>query len=297
MKYPPLHALMCFEAAARLTSMKQAAQELCVTPGAISQQIAKLEALLNVRLFMRNPRHLALTPEGRAYLQSLRPAFDQIALATQRMMANAQRDFVTLSCTSGFATQWLLPRLAHFEQRHPGIEVRIGTGNRIVDLHGEAVDFAVRHGMGQYPDLEVVKLLDDGLISVCRPDVLVQHAIHGPQDLARCTLLHDEHRLDWALWFRAQGLEDADTQRGPVFVDSNGVIDAALAGQGIALVRQALVEKALMQGTLVNPFPAPLTTAIAYYLVYPASSLLQPCCRLFRDWLVETAQRGQWATA
>ena len=114
MKLPPLHALMCFEAAARHLSMKKAAEDLCVTSSAVSQQIAKLEEIVNVRLFLRSPRYLELTREGRIYLRAIRPAFNQIAEATQRLMDEGKPNKITISCTSGFAIQWLLPRLPAF---------------------------------------------------------------------------------------------------------------------------------------------------------------------------------------
>jgi len=290
MKLPPLHALMCFEAAARHLSMKKAAEDLCVTSSAVSQQIAKLEEIMNVRLFLRSPRHLELTPEGRIYLRAIRPAFNQIAEATQRLMDEGKPNKITISCTSGFAIQWLLPRLPAFEKMNPGVEAQISTTNRRVDLLSEGIDFAVRHGTGSYPGLESDCLLNDRLRPVCSPQLIPpEKALSSPLDITRFTLLHDEHRMDWALWFRAVGINNADTDKGPVFVDSNGVIEAALAAKGIALLRGALVREEIESGRLINPLRVAVESPIAYYLVYDESAVLQRMSRRFRDWIVSTA--------
>ncbi len=149
--------------------MKAAADELCVTSSAVSQQIAKLESMTNSRLFIRSPRRLELTTEGRIYLRAIRPAFNQIAEATQRLMNEGKANKVTVSCTSGFAIQWLLPRLPAFEKANAGVEVQISTTNRQVDLLSEGIDFAIRHGAGDYPGLESECLINDKLLPVCSP--------------------------------------------------------------------------------------------------------------------------------
>lgn len=290
MKLPPLHALMCFESAARHLSMKKAAEELCVTSSAISQQIAKLEEMTNIRLFIRSPRSLELTDEARIYLRAIRPAFKQIAEATQRLMNEGKPNKITISCTSGFAIQWLLPRLPGFERENPGVEVQISTTNRRVDLLSEGIDFAVRHGTGRYPGLESQCLLNDRLRPVCSPRLIPQEQpLSSPLDITRYTLLHDEHRMDWPVWFNAVGIPGADTDKGPVFVDSNGVLEAALAGKGIALIRSVLVREELKNGTLINPLRVAIDSPIAYYLVYDESAILQRINRRFKDWVIATA--------
>ncbi|WP_174509013.1 transcriptional regulator GcvA [Klebsiella oxytoca] len=290
MKMPPLHALMFFESAARLMSMKAAAEELCVTSSAVSQQIAKLEKMTNIRLFIRSPRCLELTTEGRIYLRAISPAFSQIAEATQRLMNEGKTNKVTVSCTSGFAIQWLLPRLPVFEKNNPGVEVQISTTNRQVDLLSEGIDFAIRHGAGRYPGVESECLVNDKLIPVCSPRLIAtEYELSSPGDMARYTLLHDEHRLDWAIWFRALGISDVNTDTGPVFIDSNGVIEAAIAGKGIALVHDALVREELENGLLINPLKVSINSPIAYYLVYEESALLQKMSRRFRDWIITSA--------
>jgi LysR family glycine cleavage system transcriptional activator len=171
MKLPPLNALRCFEAAARLLSLKLAASELCVTASAVSQQIARLEEALNTPLLSVLPT-VTVNGGGEIYLRAVQPAFHQIAAATQRLQVPPGPEKVTLSCTSGFAIQWLLPRLADFERRYPQIEIQIGTTNRRVDLLSEGIDFAVRHGVGGWPELQAYRLLDDDLMPVCSPQLI-----------------------------------------------------------------------------------------------------------------------------
>ncbi|CQR45093.1 Glycine cleavage system transcriptional activator [Thiomonas sp. CB3] len=291
MRLPPLHALVCFERAGRHMSIKTAAEELHLTPAAVSQQVSKLEGVLGVPLFARGPRRIALTDAGRLYLHAIHPALRQIEQATERVRQDQGPNVITVTCTSGFAMQWLLPRLPRYVERDPGVDVRISTTNRKMDLLVDGIDFAVRHGLGRYPGLEVEKLVDDRLTPVCSPSLLlVPRGLSSPLDLRDFTLLHDEHRMDWDMWLKAVGANDVDANVGPIFVDSNGVIEAALAGSGIALVRLALVEEEIAAGRLVAPFHTSVATPIAYYLVYDGTAMLQRRNRRFRDWLVAEAE-------
>lgn len=294
MKLPPLHALQCFECAGRKLSMKEAADELHVTAAAVSQQVAKLEEAVGKQLFVRSARRIELTESGKIYLRAIRPALCQIAEATEKLKANQGTTVITVSCTNGFAMQWLLPRLARFNAIEPGIDVRINTTNRLVDLRVDGIDFAIRHGLGNYPGLEVELLNNDHLRPVCSPHILPesQH-LSSPAELKNYTLLHDEHRADWAMWLKAVDVHDMDSSKGPVFVDSNGAIEAALSGKGIALVRRSLVRSELESGRLVIPFQKAIETPIAYYLVYDAAALLLRWNQRFRDWLISEAIADQ----
>lgn len=289
---PPLGALRAFEASARHLSMTRAAEELRVTPGAVSLQIKELEATLGVPLFVRRTRSLALTPQGSAYFTAIRPAFRIIREATAEILAAARTPVLTISCTPTFAAQWLVPRLAQFEALAPGVDVRISATNRIADFVRDGVDMAVRHGPGRYEGLVSERLLDDDLIPVCSPALLERAGgLATPPDLARVTLLHDVGRHDWRLWLKAAGATGADAARGPVFTDSNGAIEAAKAGHGIALVRQPFVERELAEGSLIAPFPHRLASNLAYFLVYPQTALDRPLAATFRTWLLTEAGR------
>jgi LysR family glycine cleavage system transcriptional activator len=287
---PPLAGLRAFEATARHLSMTLAARELNVTPGAVSLQVKELETALGLRLFERKPRSLALTAEGAAYHATIRTAFRLIRDATAELTAGLRRPELTLSCTPAFAVQWLVPRLPRFEAAAPGIDVRIGVTNRLVDFAQDRVDVAVRHGLGAYEGLCAERLIDDELVPVCSPDYLrAAPPVRHPADLAggpaAHRLLHDEHRGDWALWFRAAGVPDAGADRGPVFAHGNGVMEAAKAGLGIALVRDRFAADDLAAGRLIVLFDQRLSNGLAYHLVYPGGAEEKPAVAAFLRWI------------
>ncbi len=286
---PPLVSLRAFEASARHMSMSLAAEELCVTPGAVSLQIKELESALGLRLFIRKPRALELTPEGQTYFASLRVAFRMLREATEALRKTARAEVITLSCTSTVAVQWLVPKLARFEAEHPDLDMRISISHRLVDFGRDAVDLAIRHGLGRYDGLVAERLLDDELTPVAAPAVAA--GLRSLEALAGCTLLHDETRDDWRLWLAAVGAERVEAGGGPIFTASNGAIDAAKAGLGVALVRRSLVARELEEGTLVAPFPQGVSNALAYFLVYPPQVLARPEVEALRRFLLRAAGR------
>ncbi|MDP3340292.1 transcriptional regulator GcvA [Frigidibacter sp.] len=289
---PSLNALRAFEAAARHGSMSRAADELHVTAGAVSQQIRELERDLGVPLFHRKPRQISLTDTGAQLFPALRSAFRILRDASDKARARPGTAVLTVSCTSGFASQWLLPRLSNFERLHPGIDLRISASNRVLDFQQDRIDLAVRHGLGRWPGLSAERLLDDELTPVCSPGYI---RVHGPfagsGDLSRATLLHDEHRHDWALWLVAAGAPGVDAAVGPVFVDGTGAIEAAKAGQGMGLVRRSMVAQDLAEGRLAAPFGQSLKSDLAYYLAYPPEALDKAHVAAFRGWLLAEAAR------
>ncbi len=286
MQLPPLLALRFFEATARYLSVKTAAGELCVTPGAVSQQLRKLEEFLGCRLFERLPRGLALTPAGREYQTACQEALALIGRATSKL-TRTQRRAIVVSCTPSFATQWLVPKLQGFMQTSPEIDVHVSTTNRLVDLNREDVHFAIRHGLGNYPGLKAETLVQDDLIPVCSPQLIAPRKSAKLSDITAQRLLHDEHREDWRLWFEAQGISNVDCNAGVVFTDSNAAIEAALAGLGYALVRRALVASEIAGGQLLCVKSKVLRTPLAYHLVYRVETLIDLPLRSFRDWIVE----------
>ncbi|MGE7956190.1 transcriptional regulator GcvA [Pseudomonas sp. NPDC089530] len=292
MNLPPLVALRAFEATARHLSVTLAAGELNVTPGAVSLQIKELEAALGLPLFVRRPRRLILTEPGEQYFASLRTAFRLMREATAELVGRARLEVLVISCTPSFAMQWLVPRLGGLEARLPGVDVRISASNRKVDLARDGVDMAVRHGFGRYDGLVGERLLDDDLTPVCSPQLLGGARRLGVDDLAGLRLLHDEHRQDWQLWLEAAGASAVDGRQGTVFVDSNGAIEAAKAGLGVALVRLSLVRRELAEGVLLAPIAQGVASDLAYYLVYPPAALERPPVAALREWLLSEAGRS-----
>jgi LysR family glycine cleavage system transcriptional activator len=292
-KLPPLHALHCFECVSRHLSVKLAAEELHVTPAAVSQQLVKLEAVLGLELFERSTRGMRLSPAGMAYFNGIKGAFRQIEDATKQLRTSALQSVITLSCTTVFAMQYLLPRLPDFHALYPMLDVRISTTHRLVDFAHDDVDFAVRHGLGNYPGLQAEVLIDDELVPVCSPRLLhPKKRLKSPEELAAYPLLHNENRDDWRLWLEAVGALGVDATRGTIFGDSNTMIEAAAAGHGVALARPALLSRQLQEGRLLMPIRAGLPTNMAYYLVYPRHLVLRPEAQLFRNWLLEQAGEG-----
>ena len=292
-RLPPLNALRAFEAAARNLSFTNAAEELRITPSAISHQIRGLEAYLGVRLFRRASRALMLTDEGQGYLPALRDAFDAIHAATSRLATRRAAGPLTVSLLSSFAVRWLIPRLRRFQASHAEIEVRLSTTPRPVDFRREDVDCAIRHGRGQWPGLAADRLLSEDLFPVCSPKLLEgRHPLRAPRDLAHHTLFQIAMRRDdWRIWLNAVGVADIDSERGPVFETSDLALRAAAEGLGVAIGSSALVEDDLKKGRLVAPFTVRLPTDSGYYFVVPEDRRDQPKIAAFRAWLLAEVQR------
>lgn len=287
MHLPPLSTVRSFEATARHGSAARAAEELHVTPGAISQQLRKLEDFVGQRLFERQARGLVLTDAGRVLLAGCQEALAALQRATAQL--RHQRQVLLVSCTPVFAAQWLVPRLQDFLQSAPEVDVHVSTTARLVDLAAEGVHFAVRHGLGRYAGLQARRLLDDDLQPVCSPLWVAHRPTAQAADITAAGLLHDGQRDDWQLWARAAGRPLLDTSQGIVFVDSNAAIEAALAGRGVALARRSMVVTELEQGRLLALQVPPLVTPLAYYLVFREPTLAQPAARRFHDWLLAQA--------
>jgi LysR family glycine cleavage system transcriptional activator len=288
---PPLNALRAFEASARLGSMQRAAHELNVTPSAISQQVQNLEQWIGLPLLERRARQVQANAEGRAYLAAVSAALDQIAAATEELSTGRVPRSICITCTPGFAVQWLVPRLQQFQDRHPDIDVRIDASTRLLDLKVEQVDLAVRHGNGRYPGLVSEKLLDDDLVPVASPRLLAgKGRVRKPADLLHHRILHIETRDDWRLWFAGQGIE-MDWKRGPLLIDTAIGVQAAIAGKGIILARRSLIGDELSSERLVAPLPQGLSKGMAYHLVYLPENMAHPAVRAFRAWLLDAVGR------
>ncbi|MCP4326979.1 MAG: transcriptional regulator GcvA [Alphaproteobacteria bacterium] len=285
-RLPPLNALRAFEAAARHLSFTRAAAELNVTQAAISHQVKTLEERLGVVLFRRLNRALRLTDAGQAYLPTVRDAFDAIAAATDRLYADDSAGRLTVSTLHSFAAAWLLPRLPRFRALHPDIDVLLDAEDKLVDLAHAGVDVAIRYGQGDWPGVRAELWMTEEIFPVCSPSLLEGAApMRVPADLNRHTLLHDDMRVNWGVWLRATGAGDVDATTGPGFTDSRLVVQAAIAGHGVALARSHLVADDIVAGRLVRPFDDGLPAGYAYYIVAEPGSWERPKVKAFRDWL------------
>src|SRR5690349_11795472 len=269
-RLPPLNALKAFEAAARHESFTRAAEELFVTQGAVSHQVKALESELGVKLFNRERQRLVLTEAGRDYLTVVRDALDRIAVGTERLLQRQSAGVLTVSTSPDFAAKWLVHRLGRFAEAHPEIDLRISATMHHVDFAREEVDLAVRHGDGNWPGLEAVRLSTEQLFAVCSAKLLSgPRRIREPADLLRHPLLHLDDRKDWSRWLEAAGLADAKPVHGPVLNRVSMLIDAAVDGQGVALARTTLAALDLINGRLVRPFATVLPVSKTYWIVAP----------------------------
>ena len=290
-RLPPLNAVRAFEAAARHLSFTKAAEELNVTQAAVSHQVKALEERLQVPLFRRLNRGLVLTDAGGAYLKELEDILDRLEQATERLRASEATGILTVSTSTSFASKWLVPRLQRFRERRPDIDVRIDADDSLTDFRRDNVDIAIRYGRGVYPGLSSVKLLEDIVFPVCSPRLLEgPHPLREPSDLKHHTLLHDKDVVeDWRSWLRTAGVTDIDPARGPTFSHSAMLIEAAIAGQGVALGRRSMVVRDLREGRLVQPFSLSLEPEFSYWVVCPESAADKPKIAEFRAWLLDEA--------
>ena len=293
---PPLNALRAFEAAARQLSFTKAADELNVTPAAVGHQVKALESMLQVRLFRRLTRALQLTEAGRAALPLISDGFDRLVRGVEQMRALSESGVLTISVSPAFGAMWLVPRLERFRSLHPDIEIRIDGTDRRVDLaHGEA-DVALRYGPGGYAGVRTDRLFGQSNTPVCSPQLLRgENALRRPEDLRHHTLLHVDWKdaeASWRMWLLAAGLTDIDPALGPRFTMETMAVQAALDGQGVALVGDMLVADELAAGRLVRPFDPGLSTPLtfSYYLLSATDGQEQPKVKAFRDWLLKEVE-------
>ncbi|WP_454624444.1 transcriptional regulator GcvA [Bradyrhizobium cenepequi] len=293
-RLPSLNGLRAFEAAARHLSFTLAAAELNVTQTAISHQIKRLEQELGIRLFVRQNRALTLTPKAAEYLPGVRAAFNDLKLATDRLLRREDDHVLTVSTLASLAAKWLLPRLSTFQEAHPGIDVRITTSTSLVDFQRDNVDAAIRYGRGQWQGLRADWLMADELFPVCSPSLLKgEKPLKCPEDLRDHVLLHTSNTNsdDWRLWLTAAGLPaDFSKQPGITFDLIFMTIQAAIDGIGIAMGRTSYVQDDIAKGRLLVPFKIALPADAGFYLVSPQVRADSPKLAAFRQWMVASAQ-------
>ena len=301
---PPLNSLRAFEAAARHLSFTKAAEELHVTPAAVSQQIRQLEAYYGLSLFRRTTRSLVLTEDALRALPAVREAFESLGEVHQRLSAHRDSNLLTVSASPSVGERWLLPRLERFRALHPDIDIRIDATDLLVDFNRDQVDIAIRYGRGVYGGLEADALMEDVVFPVCSPALLEgDPPLRSPDDLRHHTLLHPEWRQErdaapsWQMWLRAAGVKDVDPTRGMRFSMDAMLARAAADGLGVALALRSMVQHELEAGTLVRPFTGTHFEEVAAsfrpYLVYPKENLALARVAAFRDWALAEAESAR----
>ncbi len=307
-RLPPLNALRAFEAAARHRSFKRAAEELFVTPAAISQQVKTLEEYLGVELFRRLTRAIELTPAAEAMLPKLREGFDSFSAGLANARRAEERGRIAVEAPPNFVARWLMPRLRSFTTSYPQFDLRIIGTLRAIDNpeedshpeHGRSdaeAKVAVRYGMGDYPGSVVDLLFRPSYVPVCSPKLLGRGPpLRKPADLRNHTLIHDdsspgdEERPGWEEWLAIAGAKGVDGSRGPRFSNASLVHEAAIDGVGVALALRPLVDSDIEEGRLVVPIERAVPTNFAYYLVTPESLIEHAAASTFRRWLIAQAE-------
>lgn len=293
--------LHTFLVAARHLSFALAAEELCVTPSAVSHRIARLEQALDLRLFERLTRRVRLTGEGERVFAILEGVMEQLSEALQQSPQAELCGSVALYARPSAAQCWLVPRLADFHQRYPNIALDIRVGNDAIDFRTQNVDLALLYANGEFPGLASHALMSETIAPVCSPLYAERHGLlEAPHNLRHCTLLHDAlawdnavYDAEWQLWARQQGLLDLLPQRGLTFDRSDLCVTAAINHAGIAIGRQRLVQSRIDQGELIQPFGGfSQPGRYDYFLVHPHRDPMPPRVQVLIDWLKEKAGEG-----
>ncbi|MCV0397427.1 MAG: LysR family transcriptional regulator [Rhizobiaceae bacterium] len=278
-----LNGLRAVEAVSRLGTLQRAAEELGVSPGAVSQHVIRAERQLGRDIFIRTPRGLVATPAAEPLLSRLGEAFGRVEQALEAA-TKADRNVLTISVAPVFASKWLVARLSRFRQAHPDIRVRIDATTELVDLDAVDVDVAIRVGRGEWKDVRLERLLEQTVFPVCSPRLA--RSITSPADLANVPVVLDlNSTISWDTWLAPHGMSATDLRPGDGFTDAALCLDAAIAGQGVMLGWQTLAQDAIAAGLLVAPLPGRATTGNAYWLVTPRHRTPNVAVAAFRRWL------------
>ncbi len=296
-RLPPISALRALEAAARLLNFTQAAQELNVTQSAISHQVRHLEEIWGLKLFDRRARQLALTRNGQALAPLVGRFLDRMAVTLEALRNESQREPLRVNMLQSFAVKWLTPRLNRFHEAYPDLDVWISTSEDFMSFRKQQVDVAIRLGDGDYPGLHTSFLLREYVFPVCTPEFVERYGRPStPQELLKYPLLlrmGEPAHPNWEHWFAKIGMAGVVLTEGPRFPDTNMALQAAMAGQGVALARSAHVGDDLAAGRLIKLFDTHLRSSVSYYLVCPEGTEDFPKIAAFREWVLAEAERAQ----
>ena len=301
---PPLSCFRSFEAVARQLSFSKAAEELHVTPGAVSQQIRALEDSLGIRLFDRTKRSVALTEAATRMLPEIQAGLEMLSRAVSKPAASPGERTLTISVAPSFASKWLLPRLPSFYDHHPDIDLRVLATVGLADFKRDGVDLAIRLGHGSYQVLHAELLFAEALTPLCSPDLLKRKgALNTPDDLRKYRLIHDTsipgggERGAWEQWLALAGAKKVSAQRGAKFSLAELAMQAAIDGTGVVLGRIVLAERDIAAGRLLRPFKTILPLDVSYFLVRANGAAPRQEIQCFWDWLFAALKRSAYTRA
>ncbi|BFM50695.1 LysR substrate-binding domain-containing protein [Marinomonas sp. THO17] len=290
---PPLNWLHTFEASARHLNFTHAAAELCLTQGAVSQQIRSLESHLGVMLFQRLARGLSLTKEGLAYYPVVQDAIGRLSSGTSEIFSSSQQTRVKIRGSLAFFNLWLAPKLGDFKALHPNIDIRYASHIWLAEWDAEQ-DMEIRWGHGNWQGLQSQRLTWDSLIPVCSPTLLQHSPLGSTEDLVHHTLLHVlGYEEGWGYWLNSMGEKKVDFSKGMQFDTLVSTLRMAELGQGVALARSSMAEGLIAEGRLVAPFATKVEASESFYLVKESSAPLHAAAQAFFDWLLEQAHHSK----
>mgnify|MGYP001380112511 FL=1 len=294
-RLPPLNALRVFEASARNCSFVAASDELAVTASAVSHQIKTLEEYLGVQLFSRQKRKVELTAAGEQYLNMIKPALDEIEIATRRLTASQGSNLVQISVAPNFLTRWLMPHMARFQELYPDIELQINASMGLIDFNRSSTDIAIYYGNGEWDDIETHFLCKVMLVPVCSPRLMNgRFPLNKPEDLRHHTLIYvSKRKWEWQDWLEQAGVPNL-VSKGSLQLSSGQLATAAAQEDlGVALADRALTSREVASGRLVVPFDIQLDTQKAFYLVYRKHRPLTAGMKAFKEWMMAEMQQEQ----
>lgn len=287
---PSITDLQAFEVVARQGSFTRAAQELCITQGAVSKQIKQLETFLGVNLFIRARHGLVLTQAGHSYLNDIRASLNRIEAASLAVMSHRGRGgTLNITCMPTFGAKWLIPRLPALRQTCPELQLGFLPYRMGYDFDSPEVDAAIRFGSGAWPDSQADYIMGKDVVPVCSPR-LFEKPVNAPADLLTKPLLHHTSaQRQWPEWFKDAGFDSPRSRDGARYDQYTLLAQAAIAGLGVAMIPRCVVEDELAEGKLVVPLDLPITARDGYYLCYPDHKGNLPALQMFRQWLLDAA--------
>ena len=298
-RLPPLPAVRAFEAAARHGGFQRAGEELHVSAGAVAHQVKQLETWLGVELFRRLARGVALSAAGQRYAEAVRPLLNGLADVSEALQRQGDERVVTVTSVPSLVTSWLMPRLGRLREQHPEIDMRILSSIQTVDFVRDGVDVAIRLGTGPYPGLKSDVLMEEWFSAVCSPAFRAAAPdIARPADLLRHPLLRDEaearipDEVTWASWLQACGVRYS-AATGPSFSHTYLTLEAAAAGQGIALAAEPFIATYLDSGRLVRLLPDRVLGPYRFHLLRPPAADARPLVQAFCDWIKQEVRAEQ----
>lgn len=290
-RLPPLETLRVFEVAGRLGNYSRAATELNVTHGAVSQRIAQLESHLNVPLFQRRGNRMVLTPSGVRLHAAVSQALSQLTVSMRGLASASTEAEINVSLLPVMASRWLVPRLPRFNAIYPRIFVNVSSNRGLANFKSDGIDIAIRLGNGHWKGAQASKLFDEEAFPVCSPTFNGGKLPAKPSEFLDLPLLLDRN-IPWPLWFRGAGVKLDRRIVGTSFTDANLLLEAACAGQGIALARASVASPDLSSGRLIQLSSHRYKLPLSHFVVYPTSAEVDDSVMAFRDWLLDEAKRG-----